>query len=111
MSPRKILGDHPIPEVFGCYTIAEDGSTNSGFPHRSLEQDGDCRPETIVQLRDAPIRHHVSAAMVAQDRRKIKNLRTLGYPIEDANIRRFPRSDTTRKGNFVFMETGSGHAI
>ncbi len=101
MSARKILGDHPVPEVFGCYTIAEDGSTNSGVPHRSLEQNGDCRHETIAQLRDALKNHHVSAIMIAQDRRKIKNLRALGYPIEDANIRRFPTSDTTRKGNLA----------
>lgn len=101
MPPRKLLGDHPVPEVFGCYTVAEDGSTNSGVPHRSLAQDVDCRPETISQLRDALVKHHVSAAMIAQDCRKIKNLRALGYPIEDANIRRFPTSDTTRKGNLA----------
>lgn len=101
MPPRKILGDHPVPEVFGCYTVAEDGSTNSGVPHRSLTLNGDCRHETIAQLRDALIKHHVSAAMIAQDRRKIKNLRALGYPIEDANIRRFPTSDKTRKGNLT----------
>ena len=58
-----------------------------------------------VELRNALIKHHASEEMIAQDQRKIKNLRAQGYSVTDANIHRFPRSDTTRKGNLgeVFL--------
>ncbi len=58
-----------------------------------------------VELRNVLIKHHASEEMIAQDQRKIKNLRAQGYSVTDANIHRFPRSDTTRKGNLgeVFL--------
>lgn len=101
MLPDKILGEHPAPDAFGCHTIAEDGQTSSDVPHRSLTQNDDYRERTVEQLRAALIEHHASAGMIAQDQRKIKNLRAQGYPVADADIHRFPRSDTTRKGNLT----------
>ncbi len=101
MSPHRILGEHPAPDAFGCHTTAEDGRTNSDIPHRSLTQENEGRDATIEQLRAALIRHHISAEMIARDQRKIKNLRAQGYPVTDANIHRFPTSQTTRKGNLA----------
>jgi hypothetical protein len=98
---EKILGKHPTEELFGSHLHAEDSPTNSSIPHRSLNHGPTGREQTVEQLRAALIEHHVSAVMIAQDRRKIKNLRALGYPIDEANIRRFPTSDTTRKGNLA----------
>jgi len=98
---EKILGKHPADGLFGGHLHVEDGPTYSNIPHRSLNHMHESRALTVEQLRSALVEHHVSTAMIAQDRRKIKNLRALGYPIKDANIRRFPTSDTTRKGNLA----------
>ncbi len=87
---ENIIGKHPAEELF-----------DSNIPHRSLNHGSTGREQTVEQLRAALIEHHVSAAMIAQDRRKIKNLRALGYPIDEASVRRFPTSDTTRKGNLA----------
>jgi len=101
MSPRRILGDHPVPDEFGCHTIAEDGRTNDDTPHRSLTQSQGDRDATVGQLRTALIKHHVSDDMVARDRRKINNLRAQGYPVSEEDIHRFPKADKTRKGNLT----------
>ena len=98
---ENIIGKHPAEELFGSHLHAEDSPTDSNIPHRSLNHGSTGREQTIEQLRAALIEHHVSAAMIAQDRRKIKNLRALGYPIDEASVRRFPTSDTTRKGNLA----------
>jgi hypothetical protein len=99
--PVKILGSHPEPDAFGCYTQAEDTSTNSDVPHRALSQEGDSRDETVEQLREALIRHHASEEMRERDRSKRENLRQLGYPVSDDESHRFPRADKTRKGNLA----------
>jgi len=98
---ENIIGKHPAEELFGSHFHAEDSPTYSNIPHRSLNHGSTGREQTVEQLRAALIEHHVSAAMIAQDRRKIKNLRALGYPIDEASVRRFPTSDTTRKGNLA----------
>lgn len=98
---ENIIGKHPAEELFGSHLHAEDSPTDSNIPHRSLNHGSTGREQTVEQLRAALIEHHVSAAMIAQDRRKIKNLRALGYPIDEASVRRFPASDTTRKGNLA----------
>ena len=98
---ENIIGKHPAEELFGSHLHAEDSPTDSNIPHRSLNHGSTGREQTVEQLRAALIEHHVSAAMIAQDRRKIKNLRALGYPIDEASVRRFPTSDTTRKGNLA----------
>ncbi len=98
---ENIIGKHPAGEFFGSHLHAEDSPTDSNIPHRSLNHGPTGREQTVEQLRAALIEHHVSAAMIAQDRRKIKNLRALGYPIDEASVRRFPTSDTTRKGNLA----------
>lgn len=98
---ENIIGKHPADELFGSHLHAEDSPTDSNIPHRSLNHGSTGREQTVEQLRAALIEHHVSAAMIAQDRRKIKNLRALGYPIDEASVRRFPTSDTTRKGNLA----------
>ena len=105
---ENIIGKHPAEELFGSHLHAEDSPTDSNIPHRSLNHGSTGREQTVEQLRAALIEHHVSAAMIAQDRRKIKNLRALGYPIDEASVRRFPTSDTTRKGNLaeVFLALG-----
>lgn len=101
MALRRILGEHPTPYAFGCHTNAEDGRTTCDIPHRALTQEDDRRAATIAQLRSALIDHHISADMIAQDQRKLMNLRAQGYPVTDADIHRFPRSDKTRKGNIA----------
>lgn len=98
---ENIIGKHPAEELFGSHLHAEDSPTDSNIPHRSLNHGSTGREQTVEQLRAALIEHHVSAAMIAQDRRKIKNLRALGYPIDEASVRRFPTSDATRKGNLA----------
>ena len=50
-------------------------------------------------MREALIDHHVSASMIAQDRRIIQNLISQGYPVN--STRRFPIADKTRKGNLA----------
>jgi hypothetical protein len=105
MTPEEILGEHPEPDRFGSHTEAEDTSTNSNVPHRVLIQNPDSRDDTIKQVREALIRHHVSELMLERDRRRREALLQLGYPISDNVIHRFPRSDKTQKGNFgeVFL--------
>jgi hypothetical protein len=98
---ENIIGKHPAEELFGSHLHAEDSPTDSNIPHRSLNHGSTVREQTIEQLRAALIEHHVSAAMIAQDSRKIKNLRALGYPVEESSVCRFPTSDTTRKGNLA----------
>lgn len=98
---ERLLGKHPVGESFGSHLHAEDSPTVSNIPHRSLNHGSTGREQTVEQLRAALIEHHASAAMIAQDRRKIKNLRAQGYPIDEASVRRFPTSDTTRKGNLA----------
>ena len=97
----KILGPHPELDAFGCYTKAEDATTNSDVPHRALSQDSHSRDKTVEQLRDALIRHHASEEMRERDRRKRESLLQLGYPVSDDESHRFPRSDKTRKGNLA----------
>ena len=99
--PDEILGRHPEPDAFGCYTQAEDTSTNSNVPHRALSQDSDSRDETVEQLRDALIRHHASEEMRERDQRRRESLRHLGYPVFKGETHRFPRADKTRKGNLA----------
>jgi len=99
--PYDILGSHPEPDAFGCYTKAEDTSTNSGVLHRALSQDNESRDETVEQLREALIQHHTSAEMRARDQRKRKNLLQLGYSINNSKPHRFPHADKTRKGNLA----------
>jgi hypothetical protein len=101
MPPKKILGEHPSPDEFGCHTIAEDGQTNSNTPHRSLIQDDQGRNATILQIREALVQHHVSTGMIERDKRKIKNLIAQGYPVSEVYVHRFPKSDKTRKGNLT----------
>ena len=48
---KTVLGPHPAPDGFGCYTNAQDGKTQSGVAHRSLSQDEGCQDETIKQIR------------------------------------------------------------
>lgn len=105
MTPEEILGAHPEPDAFGCYTQAEDTSTDSNVPHRALIQNQDCREDTIEQVREALIHHHVSEQMLERDRRRREALLLLGYPISDNDIHRFPRSEKTQKGNLgeVFL--------
>ena len=98
---ENIIGKHPAEELFGSHLHAEDSPTDSNIPHRSLNHGSTGREQTIEQLRAALIEHHVSAAMIAQDRRKIKNLRAPGYPVDESSVCRFPTSDTTRKGNLA----------
>jgi hypothetical protein len=97
----EILRSHPEPDEFGCYTQAEDTITNSGVPHRALNQDDECRDETMEQLREALIKHHTSPEMRARDQRKRENLLQLGYSINDAETHRFPHAEKTRKGNLA----------
>lgn len=99
MPRNRMLGEHPRYDKFGCHTTADDTLTDSEIPHRSLMQDDEERSSTIGQIRKALIKHHVSAAMIHQDQRKIKNLKALGYPVNEDVVHRFPLSDTTRKGN------------
>lgn len=96
---ENIIGQHPTGELFGSHLNSEDCPTDSGIPHRSMDHSLANRHLTIAQLQSALIKHHASPAMIAQDRRKIENLRTLGFPVEDT--RRFPTSDKTRKGNLA----------
>ena len=101
VATKWILGKHPTPTAFGCYTVAEDGSTSAGVEHRSLLQESAHCDQTIGQLREALVRHHMNPEMVARDRRRNERLRELGYPITDGTTRRFPISDKTRKGNLA----------
>jgi len=101
MATKRILGKHPTPKAFGCYTKAEDGSTSAGVAHRSLLQESAACDQTVGQLREALIRHHVSPEMVARDRQRDECLQKLGYPITDGTTQRFPSSDKTRKGNLA----------
>lgn len=101
MAPQEIIGGHPEPDAFGCHTQAEDTSTTSDIPHRALSQDADSREETVAQIREALIRHHVSEEMLERDRRKREALEQLGYPVSDMDEHRFPRSSKTRKGNLA----------
>lgn len=75
--------------------------TDSKVPHRALSQDDQSRKDTIRQLREALIHHHTSREMREREQRKRENLRQLGYPVSDASQQRFPREDTTRKGNLA----------
>lgn len=98
---KTVLGPHPAPDGFGCYTNAQDGKTQSGVAHRSLSQDEGCQDETIKQIRQALVRHHANPAMLERDRRRRALLRQLGYAGSKAQSRRLPRSPITQKGNLA----------
>jgi hypothetical protein len=101
IQPDKILGPHPKPDGFGCYTQAEDTNTNSEVPHRALSQDSDNRDKTVEQLREALIHHHTSDEMRKRDLRIQKSLLKLGFPASGGHSHRFPCADKTRKGNLA----------
>lgn len=95
------LGPHPAPDDFGSHTRSEDGVTKTGVPHRALYQDATTCDQTVDQLREALVRHHVSPEAAARDHRRNERLRKLGYPVPDGTPPRFPTSDKTRKGNLA----------
>lgn len=96
---ENILGKHPAEKLFGGHLHAEDSPTNTNIPHRSLNHGQTGRKRTVEQLCAALIKHHVSTEMIARDRRKLQKLHEQGYT--NANDRRFPTSDKTRKGNLA----------
>ena len=101
MDINDFLGPHPDSDSFGCHTKAENRLTNSKIPHRALTQSIVTQGDTVRQIREALVRHHVSAEMIERDRRKKENLQKLGYTQPDVYPQRFPCSSTTRKGNLA----------
>lgn len=97
-----ILGSHPTPpHPFGLVLAGADRETVTRVPHRVLcERDGD-RDATAAALRDVLVRHHTDPEALKRSREHREALRRLGFGAEAAGLRRFPASDTTRKGNLA----------
>ncbi len=96
------IGEHPVPpHPLGEVLIAADGRTESQVPHRMLlERDGKS-PSMIGNIREMLIRHHVSPEALKRSQQHREALKRLGLSTDQMALRRFPTSDSTRKGNLA----------
>lgn len=97
-----ILGPHPDKNsIFAECLSATDGSTDGGSAHRNLEEVAGKRKALVSEAREMLKRHHVSSEAIVRDKKRMEAMKKLGFETEARKLKRFPASDTTRKGNFA----------
>lgn len=97
-----ILGDHPTTNWFGKGWLSNtDGATTSRVPHRALNETSKPSATRLENIRKLLRTHHASAEKI----KRLQSLRKIfaqrGFPATAKNLRAFPQSDKTRKGNFA----------
>ena len=101
-NPHSILGTHPVhPHPFAEFLLANDGFTLAKVPHRTLSEADGARDTALPALREMIVRHHADTDALARDARRRSALEKLGFADELKALARFPRNESTRKGNLA----------
>lgn len=101
---ERFLGPHPpARHPLGRCLTAADRLTQSKRPHRALQEIVKERSRAIKAIREMLTCHHASPEALERSRRRVAALKALGYDsvADREGARRFPTSDTTRKGNLA----------
>ncbi|MGE4193305.1 MAG: Hachiman antiphage defense system protein HamA [Pseudodesulfovibrio sp.] len=97
-----LIGIHPRGKhILGDLFEANDSQTQTGVPHRLLNEVDDGRESLVKCLREAIVRHHASPEMLARDKKRREAMEALGYGDKQDTMSRFPRNVTTQKGNLT----------
>lgn len=98
----EIIGEHPAEgNPFNDTLTASDSYTDSGIPHRELNEVNDKRDKFINFLREKLKEHHTSPEMRKRDLERIKAMKRQKLDPNIKNLRRFPVTSVTRKGNLA----------
>lgn len=98
----QILGPHPDPpHPIGSTISSIDGLTDCQILHRTLLEREGSRPALVESTRTWLANHHASPEALARSAAQRQAISKLGVVGNLPALSRFPRSDTTRKGNLA----------
>lgn len=102
LTVNALIGAHPsaTSHALGDYFDHLDEVTSTQVPHRALVEIASNRGKAVAFMKQALVRHHASREQLqrTQQIRDVMQRQGLSVP---ASLSRFPRTDTTRKGNFA----------
>jgi hypothetical protein len=97
-----VIGEHPRPpHALASCLISEDGFTAGLVQHRSLIEKEAARQDLVAYVKRALKQHHLSPDALQRWEASCEAMKRLGFDPAHDNLGRFPRNETTRKGNLA----------